>query len=255
MTQPVIPDFLQPFKAELEGHALESIKVTAHPRHTPGPPSAASKFRGLPLLPPTTAYPRQQNGVPLLLLAQINLAELPANGLLPAAGLLQFYIPAQDWYDMDEAQVRYIGPEHLDAEFQQDFSFLPADHYEESPIYCEHDLTFEATLEYGSLEDERFDMLFNGLSGYDYEETLSVPEKEAFSELLAGTGHKIGGYASFTQGDPHAYSKGAAEVQLLQIDIDEQIMFGDSGIAHFFITEEALKKREFGKAYFYWDCC
>ncbi|WBO86384.1 YwqG family protein [Hymenobacter yonginensis] len=255
MTHPIIPDFLQPFRAELERHALESIKATARPRPTPGPPSAASKFRGLPLLPLSMAYPRQQNGTPLLLLAQINLAELPANTLLPAAGLLQFYIPAQDWYDMEEAQVRYIGPEHLGAEYQQDFSFLPANHDEESPINCEHDLTFEATLEYGGLDDERFALNFNGLNGYDFEETLPEKDKEAFSKLLSGAGHKIGGYAYFTQGDPHAYSKGAAEVQLLQIDIDEQIMFGDSGVAHFFITEEALKNREFDKAYFYWDCC
>lgn len=255
MVRPVIPEFLQPFAAQLESHALESIKVLAQPRAAAGPPSAKSKFLGLPLLPGTIPYPRQQSGTPLLLLAQINLAELPVNSLLPAAGLLQFYMPAQDWYDMEESKVLYIGPEHLDTDLQQDFSFLPANHYEESPIYCEHDLAFEAVMEYGSLEDERFDMNFNGLNGYDYEETLPEQNKAAFSNLLSGTGHKIGGYAYFTQGDPHAYDKNGAEVQLLQIDIDEQIMFGDSGVAHFFIDEQALKNREFDKAYFYWDCC
>ena len=42
--------------------------------------------------------------------------------------------------------------------------------------------------------------------------------------------------------------------QLLQIDIDEEIMFGNSGVAHLFISSEALKNQRFDQAYFQWDC-
>jgi uncharacterized protein YwqG len=42
---------------------------------------------------------------------------------------------------------------------------------------------------------------------------------------------------------------------LLQIDTDNEIMFGDSGVANVFINEDDLKKKKFDKAYFNWDCC
>lgn len=45
------------------------------------------------------------------------------------------------------------------------------------------------------------------------------------------------------------------DVLLLQIDTDEKIMFGDSGVAHLFISPDALKKQQFDQAYFQWDCC
>lgn len=250
----MIPDFLQAFAPELERHALPSIRITATPLPTDEPASAASKFRGLPQLPRTIPYPTDANGQPLLMLAQINLAEVPANDFLPAAGLLQFYVPAQEWYNMEDARVLYIGPEHEGAETQQDFSFLPATHYDESPIYCEHRLTFALVTEYGGLEDCRFAVGFNGLDGYEYEETLPKAQQEVFSNFLDASGHKLGGYAMFTQGDPREVDTAPA-VQLLQIDVDEEIMFGDSGVAHFFIAEQDLRNREFNKAYFYWDCC
>jgi uncharacterized protein YwqG len=44
-------------------------------------------------------------------------------------------------------------------------------------------------------------------------------------------------------------------VLLLQIDTDEQIMFGDSGVANVFISPEALRNKQFDQAYFHWDCC
>jgi uncharacterized protein YwqG len=252
----MIPEFLAPFAEQLQQHALQSIKIKATPLHTLGPASAASKFGGQPYLPLSLPYPRDRNGKPLLLLAQVNLAELPVTDWLPAAGLLQFYASAQELADIEEGKVLYLSPEQLREPMQLDFSFLPADHYDESPIYCEHSLEFTLTTEYGGLEDSRFEVGFNGLSAHDYEETLPESQKPEFSKLLGGEGHKLGGYAMFTQGDPRDYSPETAhDVQLLQIDIDEQIMFGDSGVAHFFIAPQALHNQEFDKVYFYWDCC
>lgn len=252
----MIPDFLAPYAAQLEQYKLESIKINATPLDTDRPASADSKFRGLPYLPLAIPYPVDEAGTPMLLLAQINLQDLPDNGMLPAAGLLQFYIAAHDWYDMDQSKVLYIKPEQLQAPTQEDYSFLPPNHYEDSPIYCEHQLTFERALEYGSAHDQRFQLEFNGMDSYDYAETLPEAEQEAFQELLNGDGHKLGGYACFTQEDPRQHQDAPTiDVQLLQIDVDEEIMFGDSGVAHFFIDEQALKEGRFEEAYFYWDCC
>ena len=252
----MIPEFLAPFAAQLELYKLESIKITATPLTTERPASTASKFRGLPYLPLTVPYPVDEAGRPMLLLAQINLQELPANSMLPAEGLLQFYISASDYSDMDESKVLYFRPEQLQTEIRQDYSFLPSTHYEDSPVYCEHELGFAETTEYGGIRDYRFDLTFDGSDASDYAKTLSEAERQAFEKLLSATGHKIGGYAFFTQGNPHEYSSAPSnDVQLLQIDIDEEIMFGDSGVAHFFINEQALKEGRFEEAYFYWDCC
>lgn len=81
-------------------------------------------------------------------------------------------------------------------------------------------------------------------------------QQEELDRYCNNTGHKIGGYAYFTQRDPrNAAAAQANDVQLLQLDSDEQIMFGDSGLVHLFINPTALQERQFDQAYFYWDCC
>ncbi|WP_438870473.1 DUF1963 domain-containing protein, partial [Pseudomonas sp. L1(2025)] len=68
--------------------------------------------------------------------------------------------------------------------------------------------------------------------------------------------HKIGGYASFTQEDPRSYSHQNHTILLLQIDSDDDIdsMWGDVGIANFFIRPEDLKKKDFSNVLYNWDC-
>ena len=53
--------------------------------------------------------------------------------------------------------------------------------------------------------------------------------------------HQIGGYPNFSVYD----IRNEDEVLLLQIVSDEDIAWGDSGIANFFIKPEDLKKRDF----------
>jgi uncharacterized protein YwqG len=252
----MIPDFLAPFAPQLEQYKLESIKIKAAPLETDRPASADSKFRGLPYLPLAIPYPVDEAGAPMLLLAQINLQDLPTNGMLPAKGLLQFYISAVDYFDMDLSKVLYIKPEQLETEIRKDYSFLSPNHYDDSPINCEHQLKFKRVIENGSTEDYRFNLKFDGLEGYEYAETLTENDEKLFEQFLDSDGHKLGGYASFTQEDPRQHQVAPnIDVQLLQIDVDEEIMFGDSGVAHFFIDEQALKEGRFEEAYFYWDCC
>jgi uncharacterized protein YwqG len=252
----MIPDFLAPFAPQLEQYKLESIKIKATPLEADRSASADSKFRGLPYLPLAIPYPVDEAGAPMLLLAQINLQDLPTNSMLPATGLLQFYISAVDYFDMDLSKVLYIKPEQLETEIRKDYSFLSPNHYDDSPINCEHQLKFERVIENGSTEDYRFKLKFDGLEGYEYAETLTENDEKLFEQFLDSDGHKLGGYASFTQEDPRQYQVAPnVDVQLLQIDVDEEIMFGDSGVAHFFIDEQALKEGRFEEAYFYWDCC
>jgi len=42
---------------------------------------------------------------------------------------------------------------------------------------------------------------------------------------------------------------------LLQIDsIGEHILWGDVGVGNFFITEDELKRKDFSKVLYNWDC-
>ena len=75
-------------------------------------------------------------------------------------------------------------------------------------------------------------------------------------ESFPTNGHKIGGYAYFTQQDPRiGNDKFKDYILLLQIDTDDQIMWGDSGVANFFIHPADLARKDFSKVMYNWDCC
>lgn len=250
----MIPEFLNEFKTQLEKYKLETIKIVATPlKNEESLPIHSSKFLGKPYLPTDMEYPKDKENKPMILWTQINFSDIPILEGYPKKGILQFFLSAE-WFDMDDYKV--IFHENITEEFQTDFSFLTEEMYEESPIYCEHQLGFHKEVEYGSSEDFRFDMTFNGKDYWDFHETLTKDQKNEIEKIIDGTDHKIGGYAYFTQADIRDYNKELKQdLLLLQIDTDEEIMFGDSGVANFFINPEDLKNKRFEKAWFNWDCC
>ncbi len=251
-----LPSFLAPFKADIEKYGLESVKIVASPR-SEGKEALGimeSKFLGHAYWPLGKEYPMAKDGNPMILLAQINFQELPPLENYPTGGILQLFVSPFTWYDMDDYQV--VFHENTSLNHLSDFSFLSEKLYEESPIYCEHQLSFKKEIEYGGVNDFRWGLKFNGLDYFDYQETLSKAQQEQMDQFFYGSGHKIGGYAFFTQTDPRDYGRTKKkDVLLLQIDTDEEIMFGDSGVANVFINIDELINRNFEKAYFNWDCC
>jgi uncharacterized protein YwqG len=250
----MIPEFLTEFKTKLEKYKLETIKIVATPlKKEESLEIFDSKFLGTPYLPKEMEYPKDKENKPMVLWAQINFADIPALDGYPTQGILQFFV-SSEWFDMDDYKVVFHSD--ITEEIQTNFSFLTEDLYEESPIYCEHKLDFNKEIEYGSSEDLRFSMRFNDKDYWDFQETLTKDQAEELNKIIDGTGHKIGGYAYFTQADVRDYNKDLKQdLLLLQIDTDEEIMFGDSGVANFFINPEDLKNRRFEKAWFNWDCC
>ncbi len=90
----------------------------------------------------------------------------------------------------------------------------------------------------------------------EYSKQLGEKLSNEFDEFFKTEGHKIGGYAYFTQSDPRDYDeKLRSDLPILQIDTDENIVIGDVGLIHFFLNKEDLKNKNFEKAYFQWDCC
>ena len=78
-------------------------------------------------------------------------------------------------------------------------------------------------------------------------------------DQLNNSGHRIGGYPFFTQFDPREGEMEDYQVLLLQIDSDniddQEIMWGDCGVANFFMTLEDLRKLDFSRVLYNWDCC
>ena len=55
-----------------------------------------SKFGGYPYLPIDQEHPKDSNGQPMMLLAQLNLEEIPNIEHMPQHGMLQFFISAEE---------------------------------------------------------------------------------------------------------------------------------------------------------------
>ena len=63
---------------------------------------------------------------------------------------------------------------------------------------------------------------------------------------------QVVGYPFFTQSDPRSVDDG--EILLFQLNSVKDIMWGDAGVANFFIDREALKNRDFSHVMYNWDC-
>ncbi len=251
-----LPEFLQPYQADLEKYKLETVRIHA----TPLPKGkflgiTQSKFLGNPYLPVGMEHPEDSKGTPMILLAQINFSEVPTLPEYPSEGILQLFISPDEWLDVEMEEYIILYHEDLNQEYQKDFSFITQDFYLDSPILCEHSLSFEKVIEYGGYQDVRFQPTFNGNEYWDLVETLSPEEQEQWDDFFRADGHKIGGYAYFDQEDIRENNPDQKEdVLLLQIHYDEKISFGDAGVANVFINPRELRTRDFSKAYFTWDC-
>jgi uncharacterized protein YwqG len=76
------------------------------------------------------------------------------------------------------------------------------------------------------------------------------------SKVFPDEGHKIGGYAYFTQSDPRDEKEDRSDwVLLLQMDSQgDDILWGDVGVGNFFIHPDDLKRKDFSKVLYNWDC-
>ena len=259
-----LPDSLQAFAPQIQATAKSSIEMNLQPaEHLK---LWQSKVGGVPYLPIGVAYPQNAEGQDLQLLAQINFAELPANDVYPATGILQFFInPHDDLYglDFDNQQLqdgfRVIYHEVVTedpAGLQQIFPDLDTDDGM-SPVVGQYAVQFSTAQHYIDINDFAFAEKVTDPFAMEDEEGEAFCDE--YSELFSGNGHRLGGYPFFTQTDPREYQEEIQDyVLLLQIDTDNEgaeIMWGDSGVGNFFIHPDDLKKRDFSKVLYNWDCC
>lgn len=249
-----------------------------------------SKFGGVPYLPKNVEVPKNKENQQLTLLAQINIEELPKNNIYPMKeGILQFWILNDDVLGLDYDPhlgdgFKIIYYKEIDKSVTEKEVLEKYKPYKDEdsyfPIEGEFSLSFKLTDGYFSdsnddfreivdremkkFHDENKDKYSDILKIYDKENQLNyweiwdiLEEDKEIGERLFGAGHKIGGFPNFTQSDIREV--GDYEILLLQIDSEgtekNEIMWGDCGIANFFIREKDLKKLNFDRAIYNWDCC
>lgn len=255
-----IPAALEPFRARLLETARPFIRVKA------GPARATllweSKVGGMPYLPKGTAFPAAPDGKPLFFLAQINFADMPALAPFPAKGIVEFYINDDDLYgmDFDEGEnqdtfrVLYF-PEVVqdEAALYAPFATTPAHdllpHHPETSF----PLSFKTEKEVMPATDYQFWERF----GAGFFQQFGEREWEVINDFgrdVRAQGHKVGGYAYFTQDDPRRADD--PMLLLFQLDSDEMmdLMWGDMGVGHFFIREKDLRSGDFSRVLYDWDC-
>lgn len=249
-----------------------------------------SKFGGIPYLPKNAGAPKNKENEQLTLLAQINIEELPKSNIYPMEkGILQFWILNDDVLGLDYDThlgdgFKVVYYKEIDKSVTEEEVLEKYKPYKDEdsyfPVEGEFSLSFKLTDGYFSDSNDDFREIVNRemkkfhienkekykeiLKVYDDKEYLSywdiwdiLEEDKEIGKKLFEAGHKIGGFPNFTQSDIREI--GDYEILLLQIDSEgtekNEIMWGDCGIANFFIREKDLKELNFEKVIYNWDCC
>jgi uncharacterized protein YwqG len=228
-----------------------------------------SKFGGLPYFPKELQYPTDSKRQAMFLLAQINFGEIPKLPSFPEKGILQFYISGgSDIYgacfespaQQDDFRILYF-PEVIENRtlLVTEFDFLSKPNM--LPIEKQSSLTFSLKHAPVPTADYQFEPKILNLSPGSKHKVYNDYQQvyEEYEKLFASEGHKLGGYPYFTQSDPREFDTYSGEnyILLFQMDTDSKagIMWGDSGVANFFISEKDLMNRDFSSVLYNWDCC
>ena len=233
-----------------------------------------SKFGGYPFWPKNLEYPKTPDGSPLILIAQFNLNELPQNDLLPNSGILQFFIADSDhdWgiklggtiLNINTGLFKVVYHPNINLSKNSlitDFNFVHKD--PDFPLQNEFTLNFTLDTELISIDDYRFRNTIQEEEVYkriveEYDDNLL---KKLNLTAHFYVSHKIGGYLYYTQNDPRADQDLFTDFKepfelLFQMDSDANanIIWGDLGVANFFIQPTDLKNLNFKNVLFNWDC-
>ncbi len=234
----------------------------------------------------------EHKGKPLCFLAQLNLGTLPKIPGFPTEGILQFFTGCDGDelcgmnYDnqFDQNRFRVIYHEKVVTDASELYSEQDMPDFGEReyfPFKGEFLLTAEKAEPMRiSAYDFRFDKVvaaaYNEIFGgkVEFVEDWSKTGKgiNDFDAELADAINtcdceetRMGGYPYFTQDDPRGDKKKYAKCTVLlfqsasenggeEDNRDDQINWGDMGVATFFIDPKDLEKRDFSKVMFYWDC-
>lgn len=261
--------------------AMEAYKLTIIPNSQPD--IFDNKFGGVPYWDMKKDYPVDCEGDKMMLLAQINFTKAALEDeRLPQQGILQFFIATEDdvyGMDWDEADsqrnFRVVYHEQIDETITEeqvlalDIPVATSEDNEWTPVFKEAAVSITKTTTYLGTEDYHFESVFvevvkqlydEDIQEQGFYEYLSEEDRDYIFEECSNDGHWILGYPYFTQSDPREFREDDYYNTLLfqmdsdMIDHEDYVLWGDCGVANFFINDEALKKKDFSKVMYHWDC-
>jgi len=259
--------------------------------------TTCSKFGGLPYWPKSRQRPYPHTSgelkLPLTMLAQINLSDLPENNVFPNEGMLQFFILNGGWDTDMSCEVVYHKEIEEPVVFTRKgpivpYSLMPREititrasgekkiipnlfwGEEGFPIVGEFALEFSKTVDYVNPTENCFESEFIKAAKQmgvpvsdDFNAYKELPE-EIYDEFYEfGCGHKLLGRPCFVQND---YREGEEKDDILLFQIDSAwsdsgeedkyhyINLGDAGTAGFFIKKDNLKNLDFSNVFYDWAC-
>jgi len=256
-----LPQSLEPFREQLLQTKKSFVRANSQAARKTKP--WESKVGGQPYLPREISWPKASDGRELFFLAQINFAELPALAPFPSKGIVQFFINADDLYGMDfdngENQDTFRVLFHPEVQEQESRlqTKSPQQDWEEDLLPHHPDESYPLVFGLGEEVVPISDYQFYQYFGSDFFRQFGENEWEVMGQLeksVRSLGHKLGGYAYFTQDDPRRPDD--RMILLLQLDSDERmdLMWGDMGVGHFFIREKDLAALDFSRVLYDWDC-
>ncbi len=241
-----------------------------------------SKFGGVPYWDLEKDYPLDGEGQKMMMIAQINFTSANLKDeCLPEQGMLQFFIGVDDDvfgmnFDEQDVQRNFRVVYHKkinEAITKEEIQALEIpictdlENQEYTPVFKEVAVEIQKTTAYMDMRVVGFDKLFaevirelfneeiEGQSLYEY---LNAQEYDYLADELSTQGHRILGYPFFTQYDPREqatyYNTLLLQMDSDMIDREDYILWGDCGVANFFINSEALARKDFSKVLYNWDC-
>lgn len=253
----MMPDEFLPIQLNLQSSACETTILTPIAIQ---PTTTQSKLAGYPYLPQNEQPALDQEGQPMLLLAQLNFADIIAPPDFPSEGILQFFI-AQNCYErysLEQARslfsVRYYPTITNNTEIVTP-DFLRHANFTNFPIKYEQSVLSYTQIEPVSATDFRLPHYIDPFFLAQPFTTGGQTLHDIYFEYFLSADHKIGGYPYFIEEDirledPSFYQYDTLLFQLISNDA-QSIMWGDSGVISFFINAEKLKQRDFSDILFY----
>lgn len=226
---------------------------------------AKTKLGGNPYWPKDDEFPTYK-GHPMMLLAQLNFSELPNLPGFPTTGLLQFFCGTWDESDRkDIVEVVYHEKLLPESELLVDIpdSPLAKEYPPIEKMYYVNAKVEETSMsntdgKYSDIMTPIYNRVFNDDVKDIWTASSGTPNIAnnilvdlIFKDNCGGT--RSGGNPYFVQQD---YRNDDDEVMLLQLDSEAGMMWGDCGIAQFFISKANLAAKKFnGNVMFTWSCC
>lgn len=275
-----LPPQLKPYARQVAGSKLPHVDVT--PVIGPTKPWD-SKLRGIPYYPKDQPWPRDVENRPLVLLVQLNFAEMPPLAGYPTEGIMEIYICAQFDPDKQMWGMR-IDNEHrtqqeslTDQSYFRVIYFPRVSHDAEDliaaapeielddeygfPARDEARLTFAPGSGYVRPDDYRFRRVF-GFDGIEFFSKLERGKsdiQDAYEKLMGGQHYfaRIGGYSRVEQSDPRLEFPDEDWIVLFSLDSASYggyfVAWGDGGVGNFYIRPADLARRDFSKVMYSWD--